>query len=69
MLRDGNENARRQGHVENAVGFLVVLLQLLEVLLQCLERLVLVVLSGHVCAHLAELRQLLLHILGGGFDV
>jgi hypothetical protein len=69
VLRDWDEDARWERHVEYAVRLLATLLELLEVLLQLLEGLVLVVLAGNVCAEAAELVQLLLDLLCGYLDV
>ncbi len=68
MLRHGNEDARRKGHVEDAVMLRPALLKLLQVFPEVDKRLVLVVLPGHVAAEIAEIRQLLLHLLGWRLD-
>lgn len=69
VLRNRDENTGGESHVEDAVGLLAALLELAKVRLELLEALVLVVLARNVRAHLAELVQLLLHLLGRGLDV
>ena len=69
VLRDGDEDARRQGHVKYTVRLLLVLFEVAEVRFELLEALVLVVLAGNVGTHAAELLELLLHLLGGSLDV
>lgn len=69
MLRDGNEDARRQCHVEDSVTLLSILLKVIEMLVKLLEWFILIVLSGDVCASFAESFQLFLDILGGCLDV
>jgi hypothetical protein len=69
VLRDWDEDARWERHVEYAVRLLATLLELLEMLLQLLEGLVLVVLAGNVCAEAAELVQLLLNLFCWYLDV
>jgi len=64
-LRDLDEDARRQGHVEDAValvrlGAVGLVLDLGHVLVELLEALGLVVLAGDVGAHAEELVELLL---------
>ena len=60
VLGNGDEDTRRQGHVEYPVRLGTTLLDFLQVLLEIDERFVLVVLSRHICAETAELLQLLL---------
>lgn len=57
LFRHGNENTRRQRHIEDTVLLLALtaLLDLLEVLVEVDERLILVVLARDVGAQLAEL--------------
>jgi hypothetical protein len=57
LLRNDGENTRGQCHVEDAVLLLAlpILLDIHDVLLQVDERVILVVLAGHICAQLAEL--------------
>jgi hypothetical protein len=69
MLGDDGEDTGREGHVEDTVGLGAVLLNLLESLVESLERLVLVILTGFVCAELAEVLELLLNLLGRGLHV
>jgi hypothetical protein len=69
VLRHGDEDAWWQCHVENAVGLLAALLELLELLCELDEGLILVVLPRDICAEAAEGGKLLLHVLGGGLDV
>ena len=69
MLRDHCEDTGRESHIEQAVGLLEVLLQLLDVLVEAVEGLILVVLAGDVSAEAAEVVELLLGLLGGGLDV
>jgi hypothetical protein len=69
VLRNSDEDAGRESHVEDAVGLLAALLEALEVVAELNERLVLVVLSRDVRAEATELLKLLLHILCGGLDV
>lgn len=69
LLRNGNEDTGRKGHVEDTVGLLATLLELTKVFLELLEALVFVVLARNVRAHAAEFFQLLLHLLGWGLDV
>lgn len=64
MLRDNGEYARRQSHVEKAVRLRLADLQLLNMLVQALERLVLVILPRDVGAQTAEVVQLLLDLFG-----
>jgi tRNA A37 threonylcarbamoyladenosine biosynthesis protein TsaE len=51
------------------MGFGSARLQFLEVLVELVERVILVVLSGDIGAQLAEFGQLLLQILSGRLDV
>jgi hypothetical protein len=69
VLRNGDENTRRESHVEYPVVLLATLLKLLHVLLELDEGLVLVVLAGNVRAEAAELLQLLLQFLCGSLNV
>lgn len=69
VLRHNGEDTGRQCHVEQPMCLLAPLLQLLQVLVEALERLVLVVLSGDVGAKLAEVLEHLLHILSRSLDV
>lgn len=57
LLRHGDEDTRRQRHVEDTVLLfaLATLLDFLEVLVEVDERLILVILARHVGAQLAEL--------------
>ena len=69
LIRNGDEDARRQSHVEDSVLFLLPLLDILKVLRKVLERFVLVILPRDVGAELAEAVQLLLDLLRGGLNV
>lgn len=69
LIRHGNEDARRQRHVEDSVLFLMALLDVLEVLGEVDERVILVILAADVGAQLAEAIQLFFDFLGGGLDV
>lgn len=69
LFRYGNENAGRQGHVEDAIILLLALFEFLQVSVEVDEGLILVVLAGDVRADFAELLQLLLDLFGGHFDV
>jgi hypothetical protein len=69
VLRNGNEDAGREGHVEYPVVLLATLLKLLHVLLKLDEGLILVVLTGNVRAEAAEFLQLLLQFLCRSLDV
>lgn len=69
VLRDCDEDAGGQSHVEYSVGLLSTLLELLQVLFELNEGLVLVVLARNVCAEATELIQLLLEFFSRGFDV
>ena len=69
VLRDCDEDAGRERHVENPVGLLATLLEVLEVLLELLEGLILVILARYICAEAAELLELLLKLFCGGLDV
>lgn len=69
MLGDDGEDAGRKRHVEKAMGLRATVLELLKVLSELVERLILVVLTRDVGAELAELIELLLNLLGGGFHV
>ena len=69
VLGHCDEDAGRESHVEYPVVLLAALLELLEMLLKLDERLVLVVLAGHVRAVANELLELLLQLLCGGLDV
>lgn len=69
VLADRNENTGRQRHVKDTVRLFSALLELLEVLLQVLERLILIVLTRNVTAEAGELLELFLEFLGGRLDV
>ena len=69
VLRDGNEHARGQSHVEYPILFWPPLLNLLEVFPEVDKGLVLVILPRDICTELAKVIQLLLHLLGGRLDV
>lgn len=69
VLRNGGEYGRWQSHVEDSVLLLATLLKLLQMLLEFLERFVLVVLATNVRTYFGELFQLLFHILGWCLDV
>lgn len=69
MLRDGDEDAGRQGHVKDSVSFFSPLLDLQNVFVKLLERCILVVLAGDVGADGAELFELFLNFLCRGFYV
>ena len=69
VLRNCDENAGREGHVEDTVVLLATLLKLAQVLLKLDEGLVLVVLAGDIRTEACELLKLLLQLLCGGLDV
>lgn len=69
VLRNNGENTGRQSHVEQPVSLGTTLLQLCQVLIQVLKRLVLVVLAGNICAETQEMLKLLLNLLCRGLDV
>lgn len=69
MLRYGYEHTRRESHIEDSVAFFTIALDLQNVLIELLEWLILVVLSGNVCASLAEIIELFFNFLCGGFDI
>lgn len=69
MLGDGDEDTGWKSHVEDTVSLLLTLLELGEVLLEFVEALILVILSGDIAAHFAETLKLLLSFLGWGLDV
>ena len=69
MLRDRDEDAGWECHVEHPVCLLPTLLELLQVFPQGDERVILIVLAGYVCAEAAELVQLLLEVLRRCLDV
>ena len=69
VLRNCNEDTGRKSHVEDAVGLLAALFNLLHVLLKLDERVILVVLTRDIGAEVAEFVQLLLQVLCGGLDV
>lgn len=69
MLRDCDEDAWWERHVEYPVSLAAALLELFEMLVQLNERLVLVVLARDVCAIATELLQLLLKLLCRCLDV
>lgn len=69
VLRNNGEDTGRQGHVEESMGLGATLLNVLEMLLENLERLILVVLAGDIGAEFAELLELLLRLLCGGLHV
>lgn len=69
VLGNNSEDARGKSHVEQTVCLGPVFLELLQVLLELLERLILIILTGDVGADLSELLQLVLGLLGRGFHV
>ena len=69
MFRDGNENTGWQGHVEDSVALLPALLDFVNVLVKLLERRILIVLAGNICADGAELIELFLNFFRGGLDI
>ena len=69
LIGDGNEDARGQGHVEDTVLLLLALFDLVEMLVEVDERIILVVLTGDVGAHLAEVLEELLDFFCGHLDV
>jgi len=69
MLRYGYEHTRRKSHIEDSVSFFTTALDLQNVLIELLERRILVVLSGNVCASPAESIELFFNILCGGLDI
>lgn len=68
LLGDNGENARWQCHIENTVLLLSALLQLLEVCAQGHKRLILVVLTGDVCADFQEVLELALDLFRWSLD-
>jgi hypothetical protein len=69
MLRYGYEHTRRESHIEDSVAFFTIILNLQNVLVELLEWLILVVLSGNVCACFTESIELLFNFLRGGLDI
>lgn len=69
MLRDGYEHTRREGHIEDSVAFFTIVLDLQNVLIELLEWLILIVLSGKVCASLAESIELFFNFLCRRLDI
>jgi hypothetical protein len=69
MLRNNGEDAGRESHVEQAVGFLLSSLQLRQVAVETHERLISIILAGNVGAQAAEVVQLLFDFLGRGLHV
>ena len=69
MLRYGYEHTRRESHIEDSIAFFTITLDLQNVLIELLEWFILVVLSGNVCASLAESIELLFNFLRGGLDI
>lgn len=69
MLRDGDENAGREGHVKDSVLLSSALLNLFEVPVKVDKGFVLVILTGNVGADLAKVLQLLLDFFCGDLDV
>ena len=69
VVGDGDENARRKGHVEDSVLLLLSFLQLLQVFIQLNERAILVVLPGDVCTEAAKSFQLLFNLFCGDLNV
>lgn len=69
VLRNCDEDTGRKSHIEDAVGLLAALFNLLHVLLELNERVILVVLTRDIGAEVAEFVQLLLQVLCGGLDV
>lgn len=69
VLRDNGEDARGKSHVKQTVCLGPVLLDLQQMLLELLERLILVILAGDIGAEFGELLQLVLGLLGRGLHV
>lgn len=69
VLRDDGEDAGGKSHVKQTVRLGPVFLDLLQVLLELLERLILIILTGDVGAEFGELLQLVLGLLGRGLHV
>lgn len=69
LIGDGNEDTGGQSHVEDAVLLLLALFDLVEMLVEVDERIILVVLTGDVGAHLAEVLEELLDFFCGHLDV
>lgn len=69
VLRHCDEDAGRKSHVEYPVSLLAAILDICQMLLELLERFVLIILPRDVRAQATELFQLLLEILCWCFDV
>ena len=69
LLRHGNENTGGQSYIEDSVLLLLALFDLVEMLVEVDERIILVVLTGDVGAHLAEVLEELLDFFCGHLDV
>ena len=69
MLRDRNEDAGWQSHVEDSIALFSAIFDLFDVLVKHLEGLVLIILASNICADLAEFVQLLFHLFCWGLDV
>lgn len=69
LLGHGDEDTGRQRHVEDSVLFLLSLFDLLQMPVEIDERIILIILTRDICAHLTEGVELLLHLLGGHLDV
>jgi hypothetical protein len=69
VLGDDREDARGERHVEQPVRLFPSLFQLLQVLVELLERLILVVLARNIGTEGAERLELLFDVLGRRLDV
>jgi len=69
MLRDCDEDAGRERHVEDPVGLTPTLFERLEVLPQIDEVVVLVILARDIRAEVAEVIELFLNLLCGCLDI
>ena len=69
LIGDGDEDAGGKSHVEDSVLLLLTLLDLIEVLVEVDEGLILVVLTGDVCAQLAEVLEELFDLFRRYLDV
>ena len=69
MLRNNCEDGGGESHVKEAVVLGTTLLKLLQVLLELVEGLILVVLTGNVSAKAGKIGKLLLDLLGRSLDV
>ena len=63
-----DEHTGRKRHVKHAVVLLPPLFEFLQMLSKIHKRFILIVLSRNVTAEVAEVGQLLLHLLGRGLD-